>query len=75
MNETAKSAHTLRTIDELATAGFVAPSAVPDLARVARRYAVAITPDMAALIDREDTTDPIARQFVPEPGRTRIQAR
>jgi lysine 2,3-aminomutase len=33
---------------------------------VATRYAVAITPDMARLIDREDAGDPIARQFVPD---------
>jgi lysine 2,3-aminomutase len=35
------------------------------LAAVAARYAVAITPDMAALIDPADPADPIARQFVP----------
>ncbi len=32
---------------------------------MAARYAIAITPDMAALIDRNDPADPIARQFVP----------
>jgi len=32
---------------------------------VAARYAVAITPGIAALIDRADPADPIARQFVP----------
>lgn len=35
------------------------------LAAVAARYAIAITPEMAALIDRTDPGDPIARQFVP----------
>ena len=30
------------------------------------RYAVAITPAIAALIDRADPADPIARQFVPD---------
>ncbi|HEV2562503.1 MAG TPA: lysine-2,3-aminomutase-like protein [Rhizomicrobium sp.] len=35
------------------------------IAQVAARYAVAITPDMAALIDETDPNDPIARQFVP----------
>jgi lysine 2,3-aminomutase len=33
---------------------------------VAERYAVAVSPAMAALIDRSDPHDPIARQFVPD---------
>ena len=36
------------------------------LAEVARRYAVAITPAMAALIDPTDPHDPIAAQFQPD---------
>jgi lysine 2,3-aminomutase len=36
-----------------------------DLDRVAARYAVAITPAMAELIDPADPADPIARQFLP----------
>jgi lysine 2,3-aminomutase len=35
------------------------------LQRVARRFAVAITDEMAALIDPTDPADPIAAQFVP----------
>ncbi len=35
------------------------------LEAVARRYALAISPAMTALIDPEDPHDPIARQFVP----------
>jgi lysine 2,3-aminomutase len=35
------------------------------LAAVAARYAVAITPAVAELIDPADSNDPIARQFVP----------
>jgi lysine 2,3-aminomutase len=35
------------------------------LARVAARYATAITPAMRGLIDPSDLLDPIARQFVP----------
>ncbi len=57
--------NTLRRPADLAEAGLVAPDAVPALARVAKRYAVAITPAMAALIDAADPADPIARQFVP----------
>ena len=37
-----------------------------DLEAVAARYAVAITPAMAGLIDPDDPNDPIARQFVPD---------
>lgn len=56
----------LRTPEDLAAAGLVAPGAVDELRAVTERYAVAITPDMAALIDRADPADPIARQFVPD---------
>ena len=46
----------------------VAPgrSAREHRARSPTRYAVAITPAMAALIDPDDPDDPIARQFVPD---------
>jgi lysine 2,3-aminomutase len=37
------------------------------LTAVAARYAVAITPAMAALIDPADPADPVARQFRPDP--------
>jgi lysine 2,3-aminomutase len=57
---------TLRSIADLNGAGLVAPEEAPALAMVADRYAVAITPDMARLIDRADPADPIARQFVPD---------
>src|SRR5205823_12648671 len=36
-----------------------------DLEKVASRYAVAVTPDIAGLIDPNDPNDPIARQFIP----------
>ncbi len=61
------SAQTLRTAEALAEAGLIAPSATTDAAAVAARYAVAVTPDMAALIDPTDPADPIARQFIPDP--------
>ena len=35
------------------------------LADIAAKYPVAITPEIAALIDPDDPNDPIARQFVP----------
>jgi lysine 2,3-aminomutase len=56
----------IRTAAELAEAGLVPPERVAAIESVAERYAVAITPAMAALIDRSDPADPIALQFVPD---------
>ena len=57
---------TLRTLDELCARSLVPPEKVKALAEVAARYAVALTPAMADLIDPNDASDPIARQFVPD---------
>jgi len=57
---------TLRLPSELVAAGLAPPAKLAGLARVAARYAVAITPAIADLIDRGDPNDPIARQFVPD---------
>jgi lysine 2,3-aminomutase len=57
---------TLRTPSGLAEAQLVGSDRLPALRQVASRYAVAITPAMADLIDPEDAHDPIARQFVPD---------
>ena len=57
---------TLRGIDDLVAAGLLRADAGPALAEVAERYAIAITPAMAALIDPADGGDPIARQFMPD---------
>jgi len=59
---------TLRTPADLAEAGLIAPSRQADLEAVAARYAIAITPTSAALIDPADPADSIARQFVPAPA-------
>ncbi len=56
---------TLRTPRALCDAGLIPPKALPELERVAARYAVAITPAMAELIDPADPNDQIARQFIP----------
>ena len=56
----------LRTPAELVEAGLVAPEELAGVERVAERYAVAISPAMADLIDRSDPNDAIARQFVPD---------
>ncbi|WP_046863708.1 lysine-2,3-aminomutase-like protein [Microvirga massiliensis] len=57
---------TLRHAADLARAGLVDVAQVPDLERVAARYAVAVPPALADLIDRSDPLDPIARQFIPQ---------
>ena len=49
-----------------ATTRWCAHERINELAEVAARYAVAITPAMADLIDPADPLDPIARQFVPD---------
>ena len=56
---------TLKSPHELAAAGLLAPHDIRQLEAVAQRYAVAITPAVARLIDTTDPADPIARQFVP----------
>lgn len=56
---------TLRTPDDLVRAGLAGADRLPELARVAGRYAVAITRDLVGLVDPSDPADPIARQFLP----------
>lgn len=56
-------AKTLQRPAELVDAGLAAPEKLAGLEKVAARYAVAITPALAALIETPD--DPVARQFVP----------
>jgi len=56
----------LKSIDDLEEAGLAAAARHAELSDVAARYAIAITPAMAALIDPADPNDPIARQFVPD---------
>jgi len=56
---------TLREPTELVARGLAAVDDLADLDKVAARYAVAVTPEMAALIDPDDPGDPIARQFIP----------
>jgi lysine 2,3-aminomutase len=65
---------TLRSVDALCDHGLVPRERLNDLAEVAARYAVAITPEMVELIDRSDPHDPIARQFVPDARELEQQA-
>ncbi len=57
---------TLRTPAHFRKAGLAASERQGALEAVAARYAVALPDDLAALIDRNDPQDPIARQFVPD---------
>ncbi|HLI21940.1 MAG TPA: lysine-2,3-aminomutase-like protein [Stellaceae bacterium] len=56
----------IRNANQMVEAGLIPAERAAALAAVAARYAVSITPDIAALIDSGDAQDPIARQFVPD---------
>jgi lysine 2,3-aminomutase len=66
MTATKTDARALRTPADLADAKFAGRDGLSALEQVAARYAVAITPAIAGLIDANDPHDPIARQFVPD---------
>ena len=62
---------TLRSLDTLEREGLLLPD--PRLEAAAQSMAIAVTPEMAALIDRADIAhDPIARQFVPSVAETEV---
>jgi len=65
MPDGAPPAKTLRSLGALEAAGLLRPG--DDLAPVAERYAIAVTPHVAGLIDRADPDDPIAAQYLPHP--------
>ncbi len=56
---------TIRTAKQVCDHGFAPPDQRAALDAVAARYAIALPPTLADLIDRNDPHDPIARQFVP----------
>ncbi|HUN44329.1 MAG TPA: lysine-2,3-aminomutase-like protein [Acetobacteraceae bacterium] len=59
-------ARTLRSTNDLLAAGLIAPDRQQAIAAVERRYAIAVTPALHALIQHPD--DPIGRQFIPDPA-------
>lgn len=59
---------TIRTLAQLKAQDLISDNEAELLKDVVKSYAVAVTPDMAALIDETDPADPIARQFVPTIG-------
>ena len=56
----------LRNVSALVEAQLIKPERLAALKNVASRFAVAITPAVADLIDTADPHDPIALQFVPD---------
>ncbi|NTF08879.1 lysine-2,3-aminomutase-like protein [Agrobacterium rubi] len=59
------STRSLKSAEDLFDAGLIDGSTLERIRPVAERYAVAVTPTVASLIDRQDTTDPIGLQFLP----------
>jgi lysine 2,3-aminomutase len=57
---------TLRTAAQLCEHAYVPPERRQAIETVAARYAVALPESLAALIDRNNSSDPIARQFIPD---------
>src|SRR5947208_4597025 len=57
---------TLRRADDLIAAGLISRQRRAGIEAVAARYALALTADIAELVDAADPSDPIARQFVPD---------
>jgi lysine 2,3-aminomutase len=57
---------TLTSPRALIEAGFGPPEREEEWGEVAKRYALAVPPALAALIDRADPADPIARQVLPD---------
>lgn len=62
------TSHDIRTVEDLVVAGFIKPDQEAEISEVAARYAIAVTPPIAGLIDSNDPNDPIAAQFVPRAG-------
>src|SRR3984885_9917576 len=56
----------LTSPEDVVEAGLAGPERLPELEAVARRYAIGLTPALAALVRAGDPTDPISRQFIPD---------
>jgi lysine 2,3-aminomutase len=59
---------------DLISAGLVDPARDKGIRRVAERFSVALTAEVAALIDPADPADPIAAQFVPSEAELAVAA-
>jgi lysine 2,3-aminomutase len=58
-------------IEDLLSAGLVTPERLDEVRRVADQFQVALTDEVATLIDSADPADPIAAQFVPSAAELR----
>ena len=65
---------TLSRPEDLIATGLIPSARLDEISRIAERYALALTPDMAELIDVRDRGDPIARQFLPELAELDVQS-
>jgi len=65
MSEKMPAATDIRSVSELIAAGLAAEKDRQNLETVTRQYSLAITSDMANLIDPGNPDDPIGRQFLP----------
>ncbi len=61
-----KLERSIKSVDDLASAGLIDEAERTRLEKVAERYAIALTPTVAGLIDAGNPDDPIARQYVPD---------
>ena len=57
----------LTSPEDLVEAGLAGSERLQEFEAVAKRYAIGLTPALAALVEPGDPADPIARQFVPDP--------
>lgn len=62
----AMTGKTLRTVSDLASAGFISGEQAPALEAVAGKFAIAIPSAVADLIRMPPGNDPIARQYIPD---------
>ncbi|MEN3930568.1 lysine-2,3-aminomutase-like protein [Microvirga sp. W0021] len=56
---------TLKTVDHLISSGLVSEDQRIDMEKIAKTYAIAVSPLLASLINPDDPKDPIGLQFVP----------
>ena len=64
---TQRTSKRLTSPKDLIETGLAGAERLRDLEAVAKRYAIGLTPALAALVEPGDPADPIARQFVPDP--------
>src|SRR5690349_14331507 len=57
---------TLRSLEDLVAAGLLSPAEQADLQPVAERFAVGVSPQMAAIVRANGVDSPVGRQFIPD---------